>query len=139
MTKKSKNTKKRKTRQRKEKFGDLEAPLGRIWDAFVGLRDQIKLEGPRRAENRLFARGLANRAVIDCFSHVLDLQKASISIVAGHTSRKKTVRFENISEGDLLTLLKQETGEAPEAGALRPAQQKNGWDAPGISGDNAGV
>ena len=57
-------------------------------------------------------RGLANRAVIDCFSRVLDLQKTSISIVAGHTSRKKTVRFENISEGELLTLLKQETGEA---------------------------
>ena len=56
-------------------------------------------------------RGLANRAVIDCFSRVLDLQKTSISIVAGHTSRKKTVRFENISEGDLLTLLKRETGE----------------------------
>lgn len=57
-------------------------------------------------------KGLANRAVVDCFSDLLDLQKASISIVAGHTSRKKTVRFENISEGQLLILLKREIDEA---------------------------
>ena len=57
-------------------------------------------------------KGLANRAVVDCLSDVLELQKTSISIVAGHASRKKTVRFENISEGQLLILLKQETDEA---------------------------
>ena len=57
-------------------------------------------------------KGLANRAVVDCFSDLLDLQKASISIVAGHTSRKKIVRFENISEGQLLILLKREIDEA---------------------------
>ena len=57
-------------------------------------------------------KGLANRAVIDLFSDSLDLQKESISIVSGHTSRKKTVKFENISEGTLLTLLKREAADA---------------------------
>ena len=50
-------------------------------------------------------KGQANQAVISYLCEVLSQPKSSCSIVNGHTSRSKTVRFENIEHAELLGTL----------------------------------
>jgi uncharacterized protein YggU (UPF0235/DUF167 family) len=45
--------------------------------------------------------------VLECLSTSLNLPRSSLSIVSGHTSKKKTVKFENISEKTLLETLRE--------------------------------
>ena len=51
--------------------------------------------------------GMANKAILECLSTSLSVPRSSLSIVSGHTSKKKTVKFENISEKTLLEALKE--------------------------------
>jgi uncharacterized protein (TIGR00251 family) len=55
-------------------------------------------------------KGMANTAVLECLSTSLNLPRSSLSIVSGHTSKKKTVKFENISEKTLLETLREAVG-----------------------------
>jgi uncharacterized protein (TIGR00251 family) len=52
-------------------------------------------------------KGMANKAILECLSASLNIPRSSLSIVSGHTSKKKTVKFENISEQTLLEALKE--------------------------------
>ena len=51
--------------------------------------------------------GMANKAILECLSTSLSVPQSSLSIVSGHTSKKKTVKFENISEKTLLEALRE--------------------------------
>ena len=57
--------------------------------------------------------GQANRAVLHVLSHQLNIDEASMSIVAGQTSKMKTVRLTNLSMEDLLGKVEQALGDAP--------------------------
>jgi uncharacterized protein (TIGR00251 family) len=48
--------------------------------------------------------GAANDAVVALFADALALPRRAISIVAGHTGRKKTVRLEGVSAAALSAL-----------------------------------
>jgi len=50
-------------------------------------------------------KGLANKAVITYLCEVFSQPTSSCSIVNGHTSRSKTVRFENLEHAELLNTL----------------------------------
>ena len=45
-------------------------------------------------------RGRANEAVLDLLSRELELPRAAVSIVAGHTGREKVVRLEGIDRAE---------------------------------------
>ena len=51
--------------------------------------------------------GMANKAILECLSTSLSVPRSSLSIVSGHTSKKKTVKFDNISEKTLLEALRE--------------------------------
>ena len=57
-------------------------------------------------------KGMANKAILECLSASLNIPRSSLSIVSGHTSKKKTVKFENISEKTLLEALKEAMGSS---------------------------
>lgn len=50
-------------------------------------------------------KGQANAAVLDLLSSALQVARINCSIVNGHTSKSKTVRFDNIEEATLLRAL----------------------------------
>ena len=52
-------------------------------------------------------KGMANKAILECLSTSLNVPQSSLSIVNGHTSKKKTVKFDNISEKTLLEALRE--------------------------------
>ncbi len=56
--------------------------------------------------------GQANRAVLHVLSNQLNIDEASMSIVAGQTSRMKTVRLTNLSMQDILEKVEQALGDA---------------------------
>jgi uncharacterized protein (TIGR00251 family) len=56
-------------------------------------------------------KGMANKAVLQLLSQSLQRPPSTLSIVSGHTSRIKTVRFENIDEAGLLEALRAAVGE----------------------------
>ena len=51
--------------------------------------------------------GMANKAILECLSTSLSVPHSSLSIVSGHISKKKTVKFDNISEKTLLEALRE--------------------------------
>ena len=50
-------------------------------------------------------KGQANTAVLELLSDALNIAKTDCSIVNGHTSRSKTVRFDNIEIATLIEIL----------------------------------
>ena len=50
-------------------------------------------------------KGQANLAVLELLSDALNIAKTDCNIVSGHTSRSKTVRFDNIEEATLIQTL----------------------------------
>lgn len=50
-------------------------------------------------------KGQANAAVLELLSDALNIAKTDCSIVNGHTSRSKTVRFDNMKEKTLIETL----------------------------------
>ena len=50
-------------------------------------------------------KGQANAAVLELLSDALNIAKTDCSIVNGHTSRSKTVRFDNMKEKTLIEAL----------------------------------
>lgn len=50
-------------------------------------------------------KGQANQAVVGYLCEVFSQPKSSCSIVNGHTSRSKTVRFENLDHAEVLNAL----------------------------------
>ena len=50
-------------------------------------------------------KGQANLAVLELLSDALNSAKTDCNIVSGHTSRSKTVRFDNIEEATLIQTL----------------------------------
>ena len=50
-------------------------------------------------------RGKANQAVLKLLAKALELRKSQLSIVAGTTSRRKTVEVQDLTEAELLVKL----------------------------------
>ena len=50
--------------------------------------------------------GKANEAVKHILSKIFEVDKASVEIVNGHTSRMKRIRIENINSNEIIDLIK---------------------------------
>jgi uncharacterized protein (TIGR00251 family) len=50
--------------------------------------------------------GAANDAIIKLFSKILRVAKSKIEIIRGHSSREKTLRFEGLTEKEIVERIK---------------------------------